>query len=504
MFKIIDNFLNKITMYKLILYYLVAIIFIAFILCLFGVLSYSPLALLFSTFFILAVCFLFNWLFAWAFNAPSNNESVYITALILVLIITPISNPTDLYFFSLAFWASVLAMASKYLLAIKKKHIFNPAAIAIAITALALNQNASWWVGTSVLAPVVIIGGLLIVKKIARFDLLLSFLVVALPLTIYSFMIHQVSFAQSLWMTLTGTAVLFFAFVMLTEPLTTPPTRLSRILYGIFTGLLFWPALHVGNIYITPIYALVLGNVLSYLLSPKQKLILTLKKVIHSAPDIYDFIFNSDQRLKFKAGQYLEWTIDGEGADSRGNRRYFTIASSPTEDVIALAVRFPEQPSTFKQRLLNLKVGDTILAGQLAGDFVLPKDTTKKIVLIAGGIGITPYYSMIKNTIDTGEKRDIVLLYSNKKSIDAIYKFLWDEAKEKIGLKTIYAVTDSADPAYTGRLTKEMIQKEIPDYLERYFYLSGPNNLVTSFDETLRSLGIKRSHIKKDYFPGFV
>jgi len=81
---------------------------------------------------------------------------------------------------------------------------------------------------------------------------------------------------------------------------------------------------------------------------------------------------------------------------------------------------------------------------------------------------------------------------------------LWDEAKTKIRLKTVYAVTDKNDPAYTGRISPEMIKKEMPDYLARHYYLSGPRNLVVSFEETLKSLGIKKSHIKTDFFPGFV
>ena len=483
-------------MYKFILYYLLLIFVSALALSLFGVLSYQPLLLLFSAIFITVICWVVNRLFAWAFKAPANVESVYITALILFLIITPLSDFSDFTYFSLAFWASVLAMASKYILAINKKHIFNPVAIALVLTAFFLNQSASWWVGTSVLAPVVLVGGLLLMRKIIRLDLILSFILVALPLTIFSFVRNDVALMQSLWMAVTGTAILFFAFTMLTEPLTTPPTRLSRILYGVVTGILFF--------FFTPVVALAVGNIFSYLISPKQKLVLTLKKKIKSAEDIYDFVFIPDQKLKFRAGQYLEWTIDGRGADSRGNRRYFTIASSPTEEVIVLSARFYPESSTFKKNLMALQPGDKITASQLAGDFVLPKDVNKKIVLIAGGIGITPYYSMIKNTIDTGEKRDIVLLYSNKLSSDAIYQFLWDEAKEKIGLKTIYAVTDQTDPKYTGRITPELIQKEIPDYLERYFYLSGPHNLVVSFEDTLKSLGVHRSHIKIDFFPGFV
>src|ERR1035437_5118568 len=166
MIKKIDDFLNKITMYRVVLYGLLLIDLAAIILSLFHILPDSPLAILFSTLFITTICLAVNMIFAWAYNAPTNTESVYITGIILALIITPISNPNDLQFFSIAIWASVIAMASKYLLAINKKHVFNPVAISVAITALALNQSASWWVGTSSLSIFVLIVGLRIIRKI--------------------------------------------------------------------------------------------------------------------------------------------------------------------------------------------------------------------------------------------------------------------------------------------------------------------------------------------------
>lgn len=491
-------------MYKLVLYYLIFILAGALALSIFGVLSYSPLALIFSISFITVICLITNIIFAWAFKVPANVESVYITALILALIITPLSNPKDFGFLVLAFWASVLAMASKYILAIRHKHVFNPAAIAVVLTSIFLGLSASWWVGTTVLAPFVIIGGLLLTRKILRTDLVLSFTVVALILSTYGFVQNGIDFQNSLWTAVTGSAILFLAFVMFTEPLTTPPTRGLRILYGIFTGLLFWPGLHFSDITMTPALALVIGNIFSYLISPKQKLLLTLKKKIAYAEDTYHFVFNSDQKLKFKAGQYLEWTIGGDDFDLRGNRRYFTIASAPTEDEIGLGVKFFPDGSTFKQRLLNMKEGDVITASQLAGDFLLPKDKNKKLALLAGGIGITPFRSQIKYLIDTNEKRDIVMFYSNKTSGEAAYKEVFTQARGVLDLETIYLVTDKADPLYTGRLSEEIIKREMPDYLERYYYLSGPHNFVVASEELLKNLGVKSSQIKTDFFPGFV
>ncbi len=97
------------------------------------------------------------------------------------------------------------------------------------------------------------------------------------------------------------------------------------------TGALFVPQLHIGALYSTPELALAVGNVFSWLVSPKQRVTLTLKRKARVAPSVVDFYFAPSQRLAFTPGQYLECTLAHPSADARGVRRYFTIASSPTE-----------------------------------------------------------------------------------------------------------------------------------------------------------------------------
>jgi ferredoxin-NADP reductase len=150
-----------------------------------------------------------------------------------------------------------------------------------------------------------------------------------------------------------------------------------------------------------------------------------------------------------------------------------------------------------------MKEGDILVASQLAGDFVLPKNQKEKIVLVAGGIGITPFRSMIKYLIDTKQKRDIVLIYSNRESEDIVYKEVFDEAQNILGIKTVYAITDQKNPAYTGRVDEHMIRSQIPDFKERHFYISGPRTMTLAFEHTLKNVGVKNSHIKIDFFPGF-
>jgi ferredoxin-NADP reductase len=357
--------------------------------------------------------------------------------------------------------------------------------------------------------PFVAIGGLLVVRKIRRFSLVIGFLLSA-TITIAGFtLLKGGELLATMESTVIYSPLLFFAFVMLTEPLTTPPSKKLQIIYGVLTGVLFSPQLRVGGFYTTPETALLIGNVFSYFVSPKEKLILKLKEKIQLAPDIFDFVFEKDQSFFFTPGQYLEWTLPHKDTDSRGNRRYFTLASSPTEEDVRIGVKFYENSSSFKKSLSTLTSEHPITAGQLSGDFVIDSNPNKKYVFLAGGIGITPFRSIIKNLLDTNSKRDIVLIYSAKTADQFVYQDIFTAAQEKLGIKTIYDLThsESAPPNWTGklgRLTGEMIIANVPDYKQRVFYLSGPHSMVTGFEETLKTIGVSGQKIKTDYFPGFV
>ncbi len=495
MMKKIDGFLNRITMYRAVIYCLLLLLAGALGLSFFNLLPFEPLDLIMSTAFIMAVCVFVNAIFAWAFNAPSNIESVYITALILVLIISPAKPLENLMFLS---WVSIIAMASKYILSVGKKHIFNPVAISVALVSLVAHQSASWWIANLYMMPLVIIGGLLIVRKIKRFDLVLSFFIVLLLTSSIFDLINGQNIFAGIQKAIVYSPMLFFAFIMLTEPMTMPPTRLLRICYGMLVGFLFAPQVHIGPLYFSPELALVAGNFFAYLVSPEKKLILTLKKKEKLATDIYDFEFVPDQEMSFKPGQYMEFTMEHPSQDSRGIRRYLTIASSPTEQNISLGIKFYDKTSSFKKYLMTANPGQKIVASQLAGDFTLPKDKNEKLVFVAGGIGITPFRSMIKYLLDSNEKRQIVLYYLNKKPGDISYKDVFDKAEQQLGVKVIYSILDIPPDSYYKK-----IAEEVPDYKERFFYISGPNSMVTAFETNLRKIGVRKSHIKTDYFPGF-
>jgi ferredoxin-NADP reductase len=504
MLSALDGLLNRVTMYRLVLYTLIGLLAAAVAMSFAGLLPTDPLALLLSIGWLVAVCALTNWLFSRAFGVPANAESAYISALILALILDPVRGSGDLWFLG---WAAVWAMASKYIVALNRKHLFNPVAFAVALTYFTLNRPASWWVGAAPMLPFVALGALLMVRKLGRFDLVLSFLLAAtLSIVALSLLAGQ-PVGGALLQTLLYSPLLFFAGIILTEPLTTPPTRRLRIVYGALVGVLFAPQIHLGAFYMTPELAILAGNVFAYLVSPKARLVLQLKEKVQLAPDVYDFIFAAARPLAFAPGQYMEWTLGHPDTDSRGNRRYFTLASAPTENTLRLGVKFSRRSSSFKRALLAMPPGREIVAAQLAGDFVLPDDPAQKCVFIAGGVGITPFRSMFQYLLDTHQRRPITLFYVNRSYKDIVYRDVLDRARRELGIDSVYVVgTGEGAPlglrGHVGRFTCDMIEAHVPDFRECVFYLSGSKTMIDSFREQLRNLRVPAGQIKTDFFAG--
>ncbi len=502
----IDSLLNTITMYRLVLYGLLFLVIQAVVFSAVGLLSFNPVFMVASLFILFASCYVTNQVWGRLLQVSINVESATITALILFFLFSPFTKVSGI---PLLVLAGVISMSSKYLLALQKKHLFNPAAVAAVILGLTTLGGATWWVGSSVMIPTTAIIGLLIVRKIRRFHLFFAFIIPAISMILLMGVLAHLNLVDVLTQIVTSWPILFFGTIMLTEPLTTPPTLQLRVMYGVLVGILFGAQFHIGPVYSTPEVALVLGNLFSYIVTPKIKQALRLKKKNKLSSDLYEFIFETEKKLPFTAGQYLEWTLGHAHPDSRGNRRYFTIASSPTENDIRLSIKVFSDSSSFKKKLLLMNAGEKIMVDQLSGDFVLPKDHSQKIVFIGGGIGITPFRSMIQYVIDKKEPRDIVLFFANKNADDIIYQDTFQKAQTAFGMRTVYTLSsDGMIPknwdGYVGRIDAELIKKEVPDFVDRMYYLSGPHAMVTAYAAVLASMGIKQEKIMIDFFPGFV
>ncbi len=381
----------------------------------------------------------------------------------------------------------VVALVSKYVINWRGAHIFNPAAVGALVASLTGLTAAAWWVATPVLLPFVLVIGVLILRKTRQFSLFFAFTLVAVGMLL----LHNVTPLLAL----TSYPLVFLGVIMLTEPATMPSNFRWRLTYGAIVGLVFGVQLNFGFITTAPHVALLIGNLFAFLVTWRTGRLLSFVRRSQLSPTTYEFAFATKGKINHQAGQYFAWTLDKVKFDSRGNRRSFTIASAPEEKELKLGVKFYDPSSKFKQRLLSLKKGDCIHTSSLAGDFMMPSDVNKKLLFIAGGIGVTPFRSMIKSLVLARQKRDIVLFYFANDESEILYKEIWDDALD-YGVK-VAAFTKKE------RLDEELLQKYVPDYTERHFYLSGPPPMVRGYKKALRALGIPTRNIHTDYFSGY-
>lgn len=491
-------------MYRLLLYGLALVAGVGIAFGFTGDLSTPGTSMVWSLALLLAVCYATNRVLALFWGVATNYESSLITALILFLVMPPAQTTSQALALVIV---GILAIASKYIFALQANHIFNPAAVALVIIGLLDVSYATWWVGSGIMLPFTLIFGVLVLRKLRRFLLFFSFATVGMAVMLWVGWQHSLTAADILPQALTSWPLVFFGTVMLTEPSTMPPRRWQQIAYGSLVGAIFASQITVGILSTTPQMALIIGNFVAYLLwGLKYKVRLRLDSKQQLSAHIFDYGFVPDRKLNFAPGQYMEWTLGHAHPDSRGNRRTFTIASSPTENCIHLGVKFYEPSSSFKKALQAMAINERLVAGHVAGDFVLPKDSRRKLAFVAGGIGITPFRSMLKYLIDTKQQRDIILFYMIANPDEISYQEVLDEA-ENIGLTVVPVLGQEHPPADwkhpTGFLTAELVAKFVPDFAERLFYLSGPNAMVVNYKHLLQQIGVKRWHIKTDYFSGY-
>ena len=262
---------RRVLTYRLTLYYLAAIVLAALVLSAVGIVHQPAMNLAFSTMAALSASLSVNWAFARVFGAKSNWESVCITALIIALIITP-PAPGDLAAVGFLVLVSAWAMASKYMLAAGKRHLFNPAAFGAALMGIGFHRTVSWWVGdNAVLLPLLVLGGALILTRLRYYGMLAAYASVVLSISIaHSDLSSLAGVAHSISVMGIHSMFGFFGLVMLTEPRTAPLGRWRQIAYGALVGLLFSPFTHVGGYYFTPEVAILCGNLFAFLANKRR------------------------------------------------------------------------------------------------------------------------------------------------------------------------------------------------------------------------------------------
>jgi ferredoxin-NADP reductase len=223
---------------------------------------------------------------------------------------------------------------------------------------------------------------------------------------------------------------------------------------------------------------------------------LKFKESVQREGDVKSFVFEAPEPLSWQAGQFIHYTFQHPDADDRGIERWFTVSSAPSEHDVVITTRInSERSSSFKTALLALKPGDTIEADAPEGDFVVD-DPTQKSVFIAGGIGITPYRSILKEAAAQGQQLDVKLLYANRT----------DEVAFKDELDTLRQANPSLTIDYIiapRKLDEDLLQQVVTENQDAVVYVSGPEPMVEDLTDKLAAMGLPKDQIKGDYFPNY-
>ena len=216
---------------------------------------------------------------------------------------------------------------------------------------------------------------------------------------------------------------------------------------------------------------------------------LKLIKKQYETGNIWSFFFEPLDRIEWRAGQYLNLTMPD--VPPVFSDRLFTISSAPHEKSVRITTFIGKSP--YKQKLELLALGTEVEADQIGGDFYWLDEPEKKLYL-AGGLGITPFRSIIVDRFYTSLPQGTVLMWSGRPE-----QCPFDEELTAIAARS----KDISIHRYEVHLTPEKIIEEVPDIAERLIYLAGSQGFVEGLGEGLMSHSIPRSQIKYDWFDGY-
>lgn len=215
------------------------------------------------------------------------------------------------------------------------------------------------------------------------------------------------------------------------------------------------------------------------------------------------FWFKTANQLDYQAGQFVEVQIPHQPADDRGEKRWFTLSSAPSEQYIGFTTKLSHPSSTFKKTLDSLRVGATVQLGQAMGDFVLPRNSKTSLVFIAAGIGIAPVRSILTYIKDTNQHRDITIHYGETSEADLCYQDMLQSISGEVN--TWLTQPSPTWQGLHGRISTQKILNTLgPQKREKtHFYISGPEKFSESIYTGLSKAGVANSRIRADYFHGY-
>ncbi|WP_278102068.1 flavodoxin reductase [Microbacterium proteolyticum] len=502
--------LGRVSMYRLVLASLGLLTLIALALAFAGLVVPDPLEILVSAVVLALACGLTDLVAQSVLRMPRRLESSLITAAILLFVVRPTVEPLGLAGLVLA---GVAASLSKYVLAWRGRHIFNPAATGATVLTIvgiwAPDLGASaWWVGSPWLAGPVLVLGILLLARTERFAIVAVFWLVA---AVVAFVRTTVQFQAAgfpvdvpavLVQVAFSSPFLFLGAFMLSEPLTLPPRRRQQFVVAVVVGVLAgWP-IALGGITLGQERALLVGNLVAFLFCLRAAVRLRLEARRDLTPTVRELTFRAERSFTFSPGQYLELDVPHRRPDARGTRREFSIASAP-EDLPTVRIAFKDgSQSSYKRALAAVPVGGTLAVTGVWGDFVLPSRPTSPVLLVAAGIGVTPFVSQLRHLTATGQTRDVVLVYVVSEASELAFR-------DDIAAAGIPVVVFSRDEprdlpagwvwAGPDRVDADALLRTVPDIAQRTAYVSGPPRLIASLAPALS----RATSLTTDAFAGY-
>jgi ferredoxin-NADP reductase len=230
---------------------------------------------------------------------------------------------------------------------------------------------------------------------------------------------------------------------------------------------------------------------------PHYTLPLKEKKII--AKDTMSFVFElGEQEFKFNPGQFVDITIDKpKYKDDKGNTRAFSIASSPLDEYLMVATRLTD--SAMKKSLSELEIGLLVHIDGPLGSFRFHTDESIPAVIITGGIGITPFRSIIKDVTERNIEQKIIMIYSNRTSDDATFV---EDLEEWQAYNTNFEFI-TRWTAEEGHIDEPFLKKHIKNLAKPIFYVAGPPGMVAGTTKLLIESGVHEDNIKFEEFAGY-
>ncbi|MCI0402000.1 MAG: FAD-dependent oxidoreductase [Acidobacteria bacterium] len=212
--------------------------------------------------------------------------------------------------------------------------------------------------------------------------------------------------------------------------------------------------------------------------------------------------------FSFEAGQFIEATLmDPPETDAKGGSRAFTLASAPCQTELVFATRLRD--SAFKRVLRTLPVGGEINIDGPFGSFTLHKDVSRPAVFLAGGIGITPFRSILLQATTDALPHRLFLFYSNRRPEDAAFLEELQGLEKQNSRFTLVATMTESEAARQGwkgsrrRISGEMIRQAVGPFTSPIFYVAGPPGLVRAMQSMLRESGVEADNIRAEEFGGY-